>query len=81
MNYTDGPTDYLNVISSILEQGQKMGVFRKDLNSSIVKLVIFGALDEMALEWVLMKKKKYTMEDVASQICSLFIEGLRASPH
>lgn len=69
--------DYLNIIASILEQGQKAGVFRRDLNASVIKLVIFGALDEMALEWVLMKKKKYSMEDVASQICSMFIEGLR----
>jgi len=69
--------DYLNIVSDILEEGQAKGVFRKDLNSAIVKRVIFGAVDEMALEWVLMKKKKYSMEEAAAQICAMFIEGLR----
>ncbi len=69
--------DYLNIVSQILEEGQAKGVFRKDLNPIIIKRVLFGAVDEMALEWVLMKKKKYTMEEVAGQICSMFIEGLK----
>jgi TetR/AcrR family fatty acid metabolism transcriptional regulator len=72
--------DYLNIVADILEEGQKQGLFRQDLNATIAKRVLFGAVDEMALEWVLMKKKKYTMEEVASQICSMFIEGLKTSP-
>jgi len=70
--------DYLNRISMILEEGQEKGVFRKDINPFIVKRAIFGAVDEMALDWVLMKKKKYSMEEVDDQLCSMFIEGLKA---
>ncbi len=69
--------DYLNIISQILEEGQARGVFKKSINPFIVKRAIFGAVDEMALEWVLMKKKKYSTEEVAEQICSMFMEGLK----
>jgi TetR/AcrR family fatty acid metabolism transcriptional regulator len=69
--------DYLNIISKILEEGQESGVFKKEINPMIVKRAIFGAVDEMALEWVLMKKKKYTMNEVADQICVMLTEGLK----
>ena len=70
--------DYLDFISMIIEEGQAKGLFRKSINPLIVKRAIFGAVDEMALDWVLMKKKKYTMEEVAEQLCAMFIAGLKA---
>ena len=70
--------DYLALIATILEEGQAKGLFKKSINPMIVKRAIFGAVDEMALDWVLMKKKKYTMEEVAEQLCSMLVEGLKA---
>lgn len=70
--------DYLTIISNILEEGQAKGLFKKSINPLIVKRAIFGAVDEMALDWVLMKKKKYTMEEVAEQLGSMLVEGLKA---
>lgn len=70
--------DYLDIISKILEDGQGLGQFRKNINPQIVKRAIFGAIDEMALEWVLMKKKKYSVDEVAQQLCTMFIDGLAA---
>lgn len=69
--------DYLDIISAIIEEGQLSGVFKKAINPTVVKRAIFGAVDEMALEWVLMKKKKYTMQEVADQICIMLTEGLK----
>jgi len=69
--------DYLNIISQILEEGQTKGFIKKTINPFIIKRAIFGAVDEMALEWVLMRKKKYSLEEVAEQICSMFIDGLK----
>ncbi len=69
--------DYLGIISRILIEGQEQGVFKKEFNATIVKRALFGAIDEMALEWVLMRKKKYTMEEVAQQLCQLVIEGIK----
>lgn len=71
--------EYLDEISAIIEQGQKEGVFRSAINPMIVKRAIFGAIDEMALEWVLMKKKKYSMEEVADQLCLMLTDGLKTT--
>jgi len=68
--------EYLLLISDILEDGIAQGYFKKGLNPSIIKRVIFGAIDEMALEWVLMKKKKHSMKEVSDQICLMLLEGL-----
>lgn len=68
--------DYLDIISTILEEGQRLGCFKQGINPQIVKRAIFGAIDEMALEWVLMKKKKYSVDEVADQLCAMFIDGL-----
>lgn len=68
--------DYLNLIEMILEEGKAQGLFRPELNSLIVKRAIFGAIDEMALDWVLMKRKKYKMQEVEDQLCALLIEGI-----
>jgi len=72
--------DYLDIISSILEEGQKANLFLKEINPSIVKRAIFGAIDEMALDWVLLKKKKYSLQEVSEQVCRLFIGGLKKEP-
>lgn len=69
--------EYLKIIGDVLEEGRETGVFRKNLNPFIVKRALFGAIDEMALEWILMKKKRYNLEEAANQICELFIEGLK----
>ena len=70
--------DYLAIISDVIEEGQKQGLFKKEIQASIVKRAIFGAVDEMALEWVLMKKKKYSLKQVAQQISMMLVEGLKA---
>ncbi len=69
-------TDYLNVVRSILEEGQQKGIFRKDLDPRILRRAIFGAVDELALEWLLMTKKKYSLEVCGEQVGDLFIRGI-----
>ncbi len=69
--------EYLDIVARIIEEGQQQELFKKELNPMILKRAIFGAIDEMALEWVLMKKKKYKMEEVADQLCLILTEGLK----
>lgn len=68
--------EYLNLVRGILEEGEKKGVFRGGLDARILRRAIFGAVDELALEWLLMKKKKYSLESCAEQIGNLFIDGI-----
>ena len=67
---------YLDIVSGIIQEGQASGVFKKNLDPIILKRVIFGAVDEIALEWTLMKRKRYTMEEAAGQVCRMIFEGI-----
>ena len=68
---------YLEIISEIIQQGQSKGVFNNNLDLHVLSRAIFGAVDEMALEWILLKKKKYTLESCAKQLANVFINGLK----
>ncbi len=70
--------EYLDLIGKIIEQGIEEGHLRQDIIPAIAKRAVFGALDEMALYWVLAKKPKYTMEQSIDQISQFFIDGLQA---
>ena len=68
--------EYLDVISEILERGKQEGAFRQDLNVTVARRAVFGALDEMALAYVLSRKRKYDPADAAAEIYRIFAEGL-----
>ena len=68
--------EYLNVVRTILEEGREQGVFRQDIEPRILRRTIFGAVDEMALDWLLMPKKKYSLEVCAQQLSDLFLKGI-----
>jgi TetR/AcrR family fatty acid metabolism transcriptional regulator len=68
--------EYLEVISGILEEGKREGVLRPDLDTSIARRAIFGALDELSLTYILSRKPKYHPTVTAAELCRLLMEGL-----
>lgn len=70
--------DYLELLRGIIVAGQEKGVFNRAINADFVKRAIFGAVDELALEWVLTKKKRYEVEDAANHLLDLLLKGIRA---
>lgn len=70
--------EYLDVISGILEEGKRQGIFRSDLNVTLARRAIFGALDEISLAYVLSRKRKYDPEEAAAEIYRIFAAGLSA---
>ncbi len=72
--------EYLQIISSIVREGQEKGIFRKDVMPGIFKRAFFGALDEMSRFWVLSSKKKYGVKTAAKQISQFFLNGILESP-
>ena len=66
---------YLNIIRSIVEQGQKEGVFRRNLHPQLVAKSVFGILDEMVTSWIL-SEKDYNPADQADEIADLVLNGL-----
>ncbi len=71
--------EYLDMIRSVVEEGQKRGVFRPELNTKIVSKVLFGALDEMATNWVL-SPKRYSLSSTAEPVLDVFLNGLTRTP-
>ncbi len=69
-------SEYLNVVRGILEEGQSRKIFRQEIDPRILRRAIFGAVDELSLEWLLMQKKKYSLESCAGQVSDLFIRGI-----
>jgi TetR/AcrR family fatty acid metabolism transcriptional regulator len=68
--------EYLNIIRSVVIEGQDKGLLRKDLTPGVMKRAFFGALDEMARYWVLSTKKKHSIDEAAIQISDVFIRGM-----
>ena len=67
--------DYLGLIRETLAAGQASGQFRADLNPTIAAKVFFGALDEMATNWIL-SRRRYSLAAEAEAIVDLFVNGV-----
>ncbi len=70
-----GFAEYLDIIRSAFEEGQKQGIFRKDLNATVCAKILYGALDEMVTNWVL-SKKKYELAPLANEVLKIFFGGV-----
>lgn len=70
-----GFAEYLALIRDTFEEGQRAGVFRADLNAKVVAKVLFGALDEMATNWIL-SKRRYKLAPMADQVLDIFLNGV-----
>jgi TetR/AcrR family transcriptional regulator, fatty acid metabolism regulator protein len=68
--------EYVNILQETVIDGQELGIIRRDVHPGVVKRAVFGALDEIALHWVL-SKKRYSLEDSAKQLADVFTDGLK----
>jgi TetR/AcrR family fatty acid metabolism transcriptional regulator len=67
--------DYLNIIRRTIADGQAAGVFRSDVSANLAAKVFFGALDEMATNWML-SRRRYALAGDADAVVDLIIGGL-----
>ncbi len=70
-----GFADYLKIIQQTIEDGQKSGVFRKDLKPVVCAKILYGALDEMVTNWIL-SKKSYALKPMANEVLKVFFGGV-----
>lgn len=73
-----GLRDYLGVIQDVIAEGQAAGEFRADLNPRLAAKLFFGALDEMATNWIL-SRRRYSLVADADAIVDLFVNGVRGA--
>jgi len=67
--------EYLGIIRDIIADGQARRVFRGQINPTLAAKLFFGALDEMATNWIL-SRRKYSLVAEADTIVDLFVGGL-----
>ncbi|MGH9942683.1 MAG: TetR/AcrR family transcriptional regulator [Pyrinomonadaceae bacterium] len=72
-----GLAEYLRLIREAFEEGQRAGVFRAELNPKVVAKILFGALDEMATNWIL-SPRRYKLAPMAEQVLDIFLNGVNA---
>lgn len=66
---------YLQMLRGIIEEGQQRGIFRKHLNPKIVAKFLFGALDEMATNWVL-SRSNHSLTAMVEPVLDIFLNGV-----
>ena len=70
-----GFAEYLDLLRKCFEEGQRSGVFRKQLNAKVMSKILFGALDEMATNWII-SKRSYKLEPMADVVMDVFLNGV-----
>jgi TetR/AcrR family fatty acid metabolism transcriptional regulator len=69
--------EFLRLIAGALAEGQASGELRDDFDPPMVARAMFGALDELALAWLVRGKDRIDIPRAVEQMSNLFIEGLR----
>jgi TetR/AcrR family fatty acid metabolism transcriptional regulator len=67
--------EYLGIIRDIIDEGQQKGAFRRQINPTLAAKMFFGALDEMATNWIL-SRRKYSLASEADAVVDLFVGGM-----
>lgn len=70
-----GFSEYLDIIRNTIEEGQRSGVFRKDLKPVVCAKIFYGALDEMVTNWII-SNKSYQLAPMANEVLKIFFGGV-----
>ena len=68
--------EYLSIVEDIFIQGQETGEFKDNLNPVLFKQIVFGAADQIALNWTLSKSRKIPLSKSAEQITQIILNGI-----
>ncbi len=71
-------SEYIDIVSTIIKDGQAQEIYRADIKPGIAKRAFFGALDEISRVWSLALDADYTLEETISQIMAIFLAGMLA---
>jgi AcrR family transcriptional regulator len=67
--------DYQKVISNLIKQGIKQGVFKKELNPDLAALTFMALHDGTLHQWVL-NRQYIDGEEYVRTFCDIFVSGL-----
>jgi len=67
--------EYLNLLRDIIEEGQDLGTFRRDISPGLATNLVFGAVDELVNSWLLADEPGDLVRHL-SPLLRLLSEGL-----
>ena len=67
--------EYLGLIREVIVDGQAAGVIRREVNATLAAKLLFGALDEMATNWIL-SRRKYALVAESDAIIDILVRGM-----
>jgi TetR/AcrR family fatty acid metabolism transcriptional regulator len=67
--------DYLGIIRDVIADGQQQGAFHDRVNPTVAAKAFFGALDEMATNWIL-SRRRYALATMTDPVVDLFVNGM-----
>ena len=67
--------DYLHAIRDAIADAQAAGRFRSEVSPTFAAKMLFGALDEMATNWIL-SRRRYVLAAQADEVVDLFVNGM-----
>jgi TetR/AcrR family transcriptional regulator, fatty acid metabolism regulator protein len=70
-----GFSEYLGIICRTIEEGQKEGVFRRDIKPIVAAKILYGAVDEMVTNWIL-SKNDYPLPPMAGEVMKIYFDGM-----
>ncbi len=68
--------EYLDTIGDAFEEGQKNGEFRTEINPTIFKQVVFGAVDQISANYVLSKSKNFDLAAASKQVSDILLGNI-----
>ncbi|MBN2412180.1 TetR/AcrR family transcriptional regulator [candidate division KSB1 bacterium] len=68
--------EYLDIMAAAFAEGQENGEFREDIQPTIFKQILFGAIDQLSINWTLSKSKKIDLKLCADQIAAVMLDGI-----
>jgi TetR/AcrR family fatty acid metabolism transcriptional regulator len=75
--------EFLDLIEEILIEGKKLGVYRADMDTTVTRMIIFGAAQGIMLGWVLKdtqaadrRVRSYSMPRAGQALKAVFKEGI-----
>lgn len=68
--------EYLELLAGIIAAGQESGELSADVPPPIAARAIFGAIDELALAWLLGRSEKFDIVRAADWLGALILRGL-----
>ncbi|MEN9787259.1 MAG: hypothetical protein RLZZ299_2523 [Pseudomonadota bacterium] len=73
--------EYLGIFGTLVRSGQERGVIRPEVDPFVLMWAFFGALDEIAIQWVLARNpSKFHLDATAETVADVFIRGLAVAP-